>query len=131
VIREGDQVSLITYGGSLPKAIDAAHALSGEGISAEVIDLRVLRPLDEQTLLKSVRKTGRAVIVDEGWRSGSLSAEIAARIGEQCFRNLRAPVGRVCAQEVPVPYPRHLEEEALPKVADIVSLARDQVRLHV
>ncbi|NDG85747.1 MAG: alpha-ketoacid dehydrogenase subunit beta [Proteobacteria bacterium] len=131
VLREGDQVSLITYGGSLPKTIEAARVLSGEGIRAEVINLRVLRPLDESTLVKSVRKTGRAVIVDEGWRSGSISAEIAARIGEQCFRNLRAPVGRVCSKEVPIPYAKHLEEEALPKVSDIVSLARERVLHHV
>jgi pyruvate/2-oxoglutarate/acetoin dehydrogenase E1 component len=96
-----------------------------------VIDLRSLRPLDEFTLFKSARKTGRVVVVDEGWRSGGLSAEIAARISEQCFRNLRAPVGRVCSREVPIPYPRHLEEEALPKVSEIVSLAIEQVRHHV
>ena len=131
VRREGADVSLITYGGSLPKALDAAHELSGLGVSAEVIDLRSLRPLDNETIFKSVRKTGRAVIVDEGWRSGSVSAEIASRVGEHLFRNLRAPVGRVCSQEVPIPYPKHLEDEALPKVAQIVELALEQVKQHV
>jgi len=119
--REGSDVSLITYGGSLQKAMDAAIRLEEEGVSAEVIDLRVLRPLDERTILESVARTRRAVIVDEGWRSGSLSAEISARIMEGAFYELDAPVARVCGAEVPTPYARHLEEAALPQVDDILT----------
>lgn len=120
VRREGADVSLIAWGGSLPKALEAAETLAAQGISAEVIDLRVLRPLDEDTFLASVRKTHRAVVIDEGWKSGSLSAEVAARIMEQAFYDLDAPVARVCSAEVPIPYARHLEEAALPQVAQIV-----------
>ena len=122
--RAGRDVTLITYGGSLWKTLEAADLLAAEGIEAEVIDLRVLRPLDDATILGSVARTRRAVVVDEGWRSGSLSAEIAARIMEQGFYHLDAPVGRVCSAEVPVPYPKHLEEAALPQIAGIVAAAR-------
>ncbi len=108
----------------LPKALQAAQELAQHGIEAEVVDLRVLRPLDAETFLASVRKTRRAVIVDEGWRSGSLSAEISARIMEQAFYDLDAPVARVCSEEVPIPYPKHLEEAALPQVPEIVAAAR-------
>ena len=120
----GDQVSLITYGGSLPKALAAAAELADQGISAEVVDLRVLRPLDIDTIVASVRKTHRAVVVDEGWRSGSLAAEITARIVEQAFYDLDAPVARVCSEEVPIPYAKHLEDAALPQVPKIVAAAR-------
>ena len=98
VRREGSDLSLITYGGSLYKTLDAASALAKEGIEAEVIDLRSLRPLDDATIVGSVSKTRRAVIVDEGWRSGSLAAEISARIMEKVFWTLDAPVGRVCSE---------------------------------
>jgi pyruvate dehydrogenase E1 component beta subunit len=121
---EGTAVSLITYGGMLFKTLQAAEDLAKAGISAEVVDLRVLRPLDNETLLTSVRKTHRALIVDEAWRSGGISAEISARITEGAFYDLDAPVGRVCGAEVPMPYPRHLEEAALPQVATIVAGAR-------
>ena len=124
VRRDGTDVTLITYGGSLGKTLAAAEQLAGEGVSAEVIDLRVLRPLDEKTILASVGKTRRAVVVDEGWRSGSLSAEIMARIIEHAFWRLDGPLARVCSEEVPVPYARHLEEAALPSVARIVAAAR-------
>jgi pyruvate dehydrogenase E1 component beta subunit len=124
VRREGTDLSLITYGGCLPKALDAAQALAAEGISAEVIDLRVLRPLDDATIAASVRKTRRALVVDEGWRSGSLAGELMARIVEQVFFELDAPPARVCSEEVPVPYAKHLEEAALPQVAKIVAAAR-------
>jgi pyruvate dehydrogenase E1 component beta subunit/2-oxoisovalerate dehydrogenase E1 component len=124
VRREGDQVTLITYGGSLQKTVQAADELASLGISAEVIDLRSLRPLDDATIMASVRKTRRAVVVDEGWRSGSLSAEISARITEQCFWDLDAPVARVCSAEVPIPYPKHLEDAAIPQVQGIVRAAR-------
>jgi pyruvate dehydrogenase E1 component alpha subunit len=122
--REGTDVSLITYGGSLYKTLEAAEALAGEGISADVIDLRTLRPLDDATIMSSVSKTRRAVIVDEGWRSGSLAAEISARITEQAFWSLDAPVGRVCSAEVPIPYPKHLEDAAIPQVPEIVAAAK-------
>lgn len=124
VRREGKDVSLITYGGSLGKTLDAAGQLEREGVSAEVLDLRVLRPLDEAAILASVRKTRRAVIVDEGWRSGSLSAEVMARIIEKEFWSLDAPLARVCSAEVPIPYARHLEEAALPSAEKIVIAAR-------
>jgi pyruvate dehydrogenase E1 component beta subunit/2-oxoisovalerate dehydrogenase E1 component len=124
VRREGKDVTLITYGGSLYKTLDAAEALAAEEISAEVIDLRCLRPLDDATLMASVAKTHRAVIVDEGWRSGSLAAELSARIMEQTFWELDAPVGRVCSAEVPIPYPKHLEDAALPQPAGIMAAAK-------
>ncbi len=124
VRREGTDLSLITYGGMLGKTLQAAGELAQAGISAEVIDLRVLRPLDERTVLESVARTRRAVIVDEGWKSGSLSAEISARIMEKAFYELDAPVARVCSREVPVPYARHLEEATLPQVSGIVAAAK-------
>lgn len=121
--RPGSDVTLITYGGSLPKTLAAAQGLATQGINAEVIDLRVLRPLDTATIIASVVKTRRAVIVDEGWRTGSLSAEISAIITEQAFWELDAPVARVCSAELPIPYPRHLEEAALPQTPAIVAAA--------
>lgn len=121
VRRAGGAVSLITYGGSLPKTLEAAEQLAREGIDAEVLDLRVLRPLDTETILASVRKCRRAVVIDESWRSGSLAAEVLARIAEQAFYDLDAPVARVCSEEVPMPYAKHLEEAALPQAAKIVS----------
>jgi pyruvate/2-oxoglutarate/acetoin dehydrogenase E1 component len=124
VRRPGGDISLITYGGSLYKTLEAAEALAGEGIAAEVIDLRSLRPLDDATLMASVARTHRALIVDEGWRTGSLAGEICARIMEQAFWDLDAPVGRVCTAEVPIPYPKHLEDAALPQVPTIVAAAR-------
>ncbi|MFZ3221158.1 MAG: alpha-ketoacid dehydrogenase subunit beta [Rhodoferax sp.] len=124
VRRTGTQLTLITYGGSLPKALQAADQLSGEGMDVEVIDLRVLRPLDTATLTASLRKTHRAVVVDEGWKTGSLAGEIMARLMEECFYELDAPVARVCSQEVPIPYAKHLEEAALPQVADIVAAVK-------
>jgi pyruvate dehydrogenase E1 component beta subunit len=127
VRRPGSDVSLITYGGSLPKTLLAAEQLEVEGIGAEVVDLRSLRPLDAGTVLDSVRKTHRAVIVDEGWRSGSLAGEIAARIAEEAFYDLDAAPARVCSAEVPMPYAKHLEEAALPQVPAIVAAARKAV----
>jgi pyruvate dehydrogenase E1 component beta subunit len=124
----GDDLSLITYGGTLFKTLEAARQLAAEGIDAEVVDLRVLRPIDETTLLESVRKTHAAVIVDEGTRSGSLSAEISARMMEGAFYDLDAPVARVCSAEVPMPYPKHLEDAALPQAGRIAQAARDVMR---
>lgn len=124
VRRSGAQVSLITYGACLWKALEAAEVLAGEDIDAEVIDLRVLRPLDSDTIMASVRSTHRAVVIDESWRSGSLAAEVMARIMEQAFYDLDAPVARVCSEEVPIPYAKHLEDAALPQVPKIVAAAR-------
>jgi pyruvate dehydrogenase E1 component beta subunit len=121
VRRPGSDVSLITFGGCLPKALQAAQELAGLGIQAEVVDLRVLRPLDDATVMASVRKCRRALVIDEGWRSGSLAAEVMARIAEQAFFDLDAPLARVCSEEVPIPYARHLEEAALPQVPQIVA----------
>jgi 2-oxoisovalerate dehydrogenase E1 component len=122
--RPGRDISLITYGGSLWKTLEAATALAGENIDAEVIDLRSLRPLDDATIMTSVARTRRAVIIDEGWRSGSLAAEIGMRIVEQAFWELDAPIGRVCSAEVPIPYARHLENAAIPQVPRIVAAAK-------
>jgi pyruvate dehydrogenase E1 component beta subunit len=122
--RPGRDVSVITYGGSLGKALEAAEQLAGDGVDVEVVDLRTLRPLDDVTVLDSVRRTHRAVLVDEGWRSGSLSAEVAARIGEHAFYDLDAPVERVCSVEVPMPYAKQLEDAALPQVEDVVAAVR-------
>ncbi|MGW6268412.1 alpha-ketoacid dehydrogenase subunit beta [Streptomyces sp. NPDC055060] len=130
VRRPGADVTVITHGGSLPKALAAADQLAAEGIRTEVIDLRSLRPLDDATVMASVAKTHRAVVVDEGWRTGSLAAEISARITEQAFYELDAPVGRVCSAEVPIPYARHLEEAALPQPAAIAAAARKAVGSH-
>jgi len=127
VRRSGTDVSLITYGGTLGKAIQAADELTASGINAEVVDLRTLRPLDSGTILDSVIRTHRAVIIDEGWRSGSISAEISARIMEGAFYELDAPVARVCSAEVPIPYAKHLEEAALPQVPTIVDAVRRMV----
>ncbi len=124
VRRPGRDISLITYGGSLWKTLDAAATLAAEGIEAEVIDLRSLRPLDDATIMASVAKTRRAVIVDEGWRSGSLAAEVGMRIVEQAFWALDAPIGRVCSEEVPVPYPSHLENATIPQAPKIVAAAK-------
>jgi len=130
VRRRGQHVTLITYGGSLPKTLAAAEALAAEGIEAEVVDLRVLRPLDEGTFIESVRRTRRAVVVDEGWRTGSLAAEVVTRIVEGAFYELDAAPRRVCSAEVPIPYARHMEEAALPQVAAIAGAARDLVAPH-
>lgn len=121
VRRSGTDVTLIAYGGCVPKALDAADQLSLAGIECEVIDLRVLRPLDDATILESVRKTHRAVVVDEAWRTGSLAGEIMARIVEGAFYDLDAPIARVCTEEVPIPYPKHLEEAALPQADKIMA----------
>jgi pyruvate dehydrogenase E1 component beta subunit/2-oxoisovalerate dehydrogenase E1 component len=123
VRREGKDLSLITYGGSLPKAVAAADGLAELGVEAEVVDLRCLRPLDDATIMASVNKTRHALIVDEGWRSGSLAAEVSARIVEQAFWSLDAPVQRLCSAEVPIPYAKHLEDACIPQVETIVQAA--------
>jgi len=124
VMRPGRDLTCITYGGSLGKTLDAAKQLAVDGIEAEVIDLRVLRPLDDATLLESVARTHRVLVVDEGWRTGSLAGEIVARIAEAAFYELDAPPARVCSAEVPIPYAKHMEDAALPQVGAIVAAAK-------
>jgi pyruvate dehydrogenase E1 component beta subunit len=130
VRRAGDDVTVVTYSGSLPKALEAADQLAADGIAAEVIDLRVLRPLDDAALLASVRRTHRMVVVDEGWRTGSLAGEIAARVTEEAFYDLEVPVARVCSAEVPIPYARHLELAAIPSAERVVAAVREVVHGH-
>ncbi|MFT7598015.1 MAG: pyruvate dehydrogenase E1 component beta subunit [Acidimicrobiales bacterium] len=121
VRRAGNDVTLVASAGMVSKAMAAGDELEMAGISAEVIDLRSLRPLDMGTLEASVGRTHRAVVVDEGWRTGGLSAEVSAAITERCFFTLDAPVARVAAVEVPIPYAKHLEDAAIPQVSDIVA----------
>lgn len=125
VRREGTDVTLVTYGGSLEKCLDAAEQLQQDGIEAEVIDLRTLRPLDMSTVLASLAKTHRIVIVDEGWRTGSLAGEISAQIMESGFDLLDWPVQRLCSAEVPIPYAKHLEDAALPSAGRVAALVRE------
>jgi len=124
VRRAGKDVSLVTYGGSLPKALKAADDLAAQGVDAEVLDLRSLRPLDVDAIVATVAKTHRAVIVDEMWRTGSFAAEVTAQIVERAFDELDAPVARVCSIEVPMPYAKHLEDAALPSPERIVAAVR-------
>lgn len=121
VRKQGTDITLLTYGGSLPKVLTAAAELEALNINVEVLDLRCLRPLDNATIIASVQKTHRAIIIDEGWKTGSLAGEISAIIMEQGFWYLDAPVQRICTQEVPIPYPKHLEQAALPQVEQIVT----------
>jgi pyruvate dehydrogenase E1 component beta subunit len=130
VRRSGSDVTLATYGGTLGKTMQAADLLAKDSVEAEVIDLRTLRPLDSSTILDSVAKTHRAILVDEAWRTGSFAAEISAQIMENAFDDLDAPVARVCSAEVPMPYAKHLETTALPKVEDIVSAAQELISRH-
>lgn len=129
--RPGTDISIIAYSAMIHKALTAAGELMKEGINAEVIDLRVLRPLDTQTIIDSIMKTHRAVVVDEDWRSGSLSAEIMSRIMEHAFYELDGPIVRVCSAEVPIPYPKHLEDAAIPQVSSIIEAVRKVVKHHV
>ncbi len=131
VRRLGDDITLVTYGGCLHKTLQAAERLAAQNVSAEVIDLRTLRPLDMTTVLGSLAKTHRMVIIDEGWKSGSLAAEIMARVMEQAFYELDAPIERVCSAEVPIPYARHLEQAAIPQVDTIFAAALRTVNHHV
>jgi pyruvate dehydrogenase E1 component beta subunit len=126
--RPGTDVSLIAYGGSVHKALTAAEELDKDGVSAEVIDLRSLRPLDRGTIVQSVSRTHRAVVIDEAWKTGSLASEISAILAEDAFYELDAPIARVCTLEVPIPYAKHLEEAAIPQVNRIVEAAKRSVR---
>lgn len=127
VRRAGSDVTLIAYGMALVKSLEAAEELAKEGIDCEVVDLRVLRPLDDATLLASVAKTHRVLIVDEAWRSGGISAELSARLMEQAFYDLDRPVERLCGAEVPAPYAAPLEDASLPQVPDIVAAVKGMV----
>jgi len=130
VRRAGRDISVITYGNSLWKALEAAGSLAEKGIEAEVVDLRTLRPLDDRTIIESVSRTHRALVVDEGWRSGGISAEVSARLMEQAFYELDAPVQRLCGAEVPMPYAMHLEQAAIPQAATIAAAVEGMVRAH-
>lgn len=120
----GNDISLITYGASLYKALEAAEELKKDAIECEVIDLRSLRPLDTETIIRSVSKTGKVVVIDEGWKSGSISAEIITCINENAFYKLDAPPARVCTEEVPLPYAGHLEDAALPNKKRIIETVK-------
>lgn len=124
VKREGGDLSLIAYSRMVLIALEAAHLLAQEGIDTEVVDLRTLRPLDTETVVRSVKKTNRVVIIEEGWRSFGVGAEVAARIVEHAFDYLDAPIRRIATAEVPIPYAGNLERAALPKVDDVVRAAR-------
>lgn len=128
VRRVGRDVTIVTYGGSLWKCLQAAEQLAKENIDTEVIDLRSLRPLDMPTVLTSIAKTHRALIVDEGWRTCSFAAEVSAQIMERGFYDLDAPVARVCSVEVPMPYPKHLEDAALPQPDKIIAAVQELCR---
>lgn len=130
VRRSGGDLTLLTYGAGVHKSLSAAAVLAAEGIDVEVVDLRVLRPLDDAAIMGSVGKTHRALVVDDGWRSGGISAEIAARIMEQSFFDLDAPVARHCGAEVPMPYAKHLEQAALPQPETIAESVRRMVKKH-
>jgi len=122
VRREGTHVSLITYGACLWKALAAAEQLAKKGIEAEVVDLRVLRPLDSATFLASVAKTRGAVVIEEAWRTGGLAAEVSAQIMENAFDVLDWPVQRVGGAEVPAPFAKQMEDASLPQIEDIVAV---------
>ncbi|MHA3771470.1 alpha-ketoacid dehydrogenase subunit beta [Verrucomicrobiota bacterium sgz303538] len=128
VRREGRDISIITYGIGVQKSLAAAATLAGEGINAEVVDLRTLRPMDNETIFESIIKTHRALVVDEGWRSGGISAEVSARIMENAFYDLDLPVERLCGAEVPIPYAKHLEHAALPQPESIVETVKKMLR---
>lgn len=127
VLRKGKDISIITYGTGVYKCLEAAEELATVGIDAEVIDLRVLRPLDDLTYLASVTKTHRVLIVEDAWRSVSISSEVSARIMEKIFYDLDAPVQRLCGVEVPIPYPAHLEQAAIPQKNDIVNIVKKMI----
>lgn len=124
IAREGTDLSIISFGKPLHLALEAADKLAGSGISAEVVDLRSLRPLDEETIMASVRKTGRAVVVDESWPAASMGAYVAYRIGTECFDLLDAPVDFVSSEDVPMPYNHGLELAVQPSVEKIATAAR-------
>lgn len=130
VRRQGRDVTLVTYGGSFWKSLQAAEEVAKRGVDVEVIDLRSLRPLDLPTVLTSVAKTHRVLLVDEGWRTCSLAAEISARIMEEGFYDLDVPVARLCSAEVPIPYAKHLEDAAIPQPNTIITAIEELIARH-
>ena len=128
VQREGKDVTLVTYSKMVSYSIQAAAQLEKEGIEVEIVDLRTLRPLDMGPVIKSFKKTNRAVIAEEGWKSFGVGAEIAARIYEEAFDYVDAPIKRVAQKEVPLPYNRRLEQLALPQVEDIINAVREVLK---
>ncbi len=124
VVRKGQHVSIISWSNGMTYSLKAAEELAKEGIEAEVIDLRTLRPMDTETLVASVKKTGRAVCVEEGWQQSGVGAEVATRLMEHAFDYLDAPVARVSGKDVPMPYAANLEKLALPSVAEVVEAAK-------
>ena len=128
VRQEGEDLTIITYGPGVYKALEAAEELASSGIAVEVVDLRVLNPIDDDTIMKSVAKTHRVLIVEEAWRSVSVSSEITARIMEQAFFELDVPVQRLCGVEVPIPYPKHLEDASIPQKQDIVNTIKKMMQ---
>jgi pyruvate dehydrogenase E1 component beta subunit len=129
VKREGQDVTLVAYSKMLQVSLQAAEQLAEQGVQAEVIDLRTLRPLDLGPVIESVKKTNRLVVVEEGWRSYGVGAEVASQVGELAFDYLDAPIRRVAQAEVPLPYNRRLEQLALPQVQDVVKAAKDVLYL--
>ena len=125
VQREGSDVTIVSYCRGLQLSMQAAEQLAGEGISVEVVDLRSLRPLDMGPVLESFKKTNRAVVVEEGWRSFGVGSEVTSRLYEQAFDYADAPIKRVAQKEVPLPYNRALEQSALPQVADVVAAVKE------
>ncbi|MGD9093218.1 MAG: alpha-ketoacid dehydrogenase subunit beta [Anaerolineales bacterium] len=123
--RPGRDVTVVTYSKMLEKSTQAAEELAKEGIEAEIVDLRTLRPLDMEPVLESFKKTNRAVVVEEGWRSYGVGSEITARIYEEAFDYVDAPIGRVAQKEVPLPYNRDLEQLALPQVEDVIRAVKE------
>jgi pyruvate dehydrogenase E1 component beta subunit len=124
IVRSGGHVTIVSWSNGMSYALKAADELAKEGIEAEVIDLRTLRPMDTDTIVASVKKTGRAVTVEEGWQQNGVGAEVAARIMEHAFDYLDAPVARVSGKDVPMPYAANLEKLALPSVAEVVEAAK-------
>ena len=122
--REGTDVTIVAYSIMVGKSLEAAKQLAEQGISAEVVNLRTIRPLDRWTILESVKKTNRIVSVEESWPFSGIGSEIAALVGEHAFDYLDAPLARVCAKDVPLPYAANLESLALPQVADIVAAVK-------
>ena len=129
VKREGKDVTIVSYSKMLQVSLQAADLLAKEGIEAEVIDLRTLRPLDTRPIVESVKKTNRMIVVEEGWRAYGVGAEIASRVTELAFDHLDAPVRRIAQAEVPLPYNRRLEQMALPQVEDVIHAAKDVLYL--
>ncbi len=125
VQRPGKDVTVVTYSKGLELSLKAADELAREGIEPEIVDLRSLRPLDMDPVIESFKKTNRAVIVEEGWQSFGIGSEVAARIYEQAFDYVDAPIRRVAQKEVPLPYNRTLEQAALPQVADVVAAVKE------